>query len=64
MIEDTDMKFVMLNNRLFDDFYKIGKVQYRPKLISDKDGDRSIDYVGKVYHYIILKDTRRKLQTI
>lgn len=25
MIESTDMKFVMLNNRLFDDFYSKGE---------------------------------------
>ncbi|KMY50557.1 hypothetical protein [Peribacillus loiseleuriae] len=61
MIEDTDMKFIMLNNRLFDDFYKLGKIQYRPKLISDKDGDRYINYDGMVYPYQEFADKEKML---
>ena len=36
MFEQSKMKFVMLNNRLFDDFYSKGKVTYRPQLVREK----------------------------
>lgn len=51
MFEESEMKFVMLNNRLFDDFYSKGKVDYNPILSSEKDGDFWIDYKGKKHPY-------------
>jgi hypothetical protein len=45
MFESSSMKFVMLNNRLFDDFYSKGSVEYKP-LLNGKDGDTWLDHKG------------------
>jgi hypothetical protein len=50
MIEESGMKFVMLNNRLFDDFYTRGKVVYRPILVG-KNGDGWLDHKGITHPY-------------
>ncbi|MGD6896083.1 hypothetical protein [Bacillus infantis] len=41
MIEESGMKFVMLNNRLFDDFYSVGKVEYKPVLKQVKKEEKN-----------------------
>ncbi|KQL54525.1 hypothetical protein AN964_14165 [Heyndrickxia shackletonii] len=51
MIETTDMKYIMLNNRLFDDFYSKGKVTYKPVLMKEKNKD-----TGKVEEYWLYHD--------
>lgn len=45
MLEDTDLKFVMLNKRLFDDFLTVGKIPYKPRY--NKDRECYVDYKGK-----------------
>lgn len=59
MLEDTDMKFIMLNNRLFDDFYTKGKVEYRPLL--NKKGDTYTDHKGNEYPYSEFSDVSKKI---
>lgn len=46
MIEETDLKYIMLNNRLFDDFYKIGKFKYTAFETIENGVTQYTDYKG------------------
>ncbi|MEC1155631.1 hypothetical protein [Cytobacillus horneckiae] len=53
LLEESQMKFVMLNNRLFDDFYTLGKVEYVPQLTKELNEkvDHWIDHQGNLIAY-------------
>lgn len=51
MFEQSEMKFIMLNNRLFDDFYSQGKVTYKPILIKENGIEYWQDHKGNKYPY-------------
>lgn len=61
MFEQSKMKFVMLNNRLFDDFYSKGKVTYRPQLVG-KNNDEWLNYTGKIHPYQSYSDNSKFIE--
>lgn len=58
LIENSGLKYVMINNRIFDDFLEKGGNYYSPKKVIDEKNKKEEwkDHEGKVYEFSQIND--------